>query len=128
MARLYSSTAIKANLRDRILTTHVLQGPVSVMLTSYAAGVMKKEMGMNSYEKDPAVCDHPRGFRNYGAGGVSVKICVQRCGDAQSLITSRKNGGSYTKGDPNFQDTASHATRATRWTDEETQKVAKQLS
>lgn len=44
MARLYSSTAIKANLRDRILTTHVLQGPASVMLTSYAAGVMKKEI------------------------------------------------------------------------------------
>ena len=42
MARLYSSTALKANLRVRILSTHLLQGPASVMLTSFAAGVMKK--------------------------------------------------------------------------------------
>ena len=75
MARLYSSTALRANLRDRILGTHLLSGPASVMLSSYAAGVMKKEMGTDSYEKDPANCDHPRGLRSYGAGGVSVKIC-----------------------------------------------------
>lgn len=72
-------TSMRANLRDKILTTHVLQGPANVMLTSYAAGVMKKEMGTNFYEKDPETCNHPRGFRNYGAGGVSVKIC-DMCG------------------------------------------------
>ena len=115
MARLYSSTAIKANLRDRILTTHVLQGPASVMLTSYAAGVMKKEMGMNSYEKDPAVCDHPRTFRNYGAGGVSVKIC-DVCGFRGVVMPNHSpQAGRMValtpKGDPNFQDASSHATR-----------------
>jgi len=79
MSRLYSSTSMRSNLRDRVLHTHVLQGPANVMLSSYAAGVMKKEMGTNYYEKDPESCDHPKGFRNYGAGGVSVKIC-DTCG------------------------------------------------
>ena len=45
-----------------------------------------------------------------------MKIC-DVCGfrgvvmPMQSLTTSRKNGGFYTKGDPNFQDTSSDATR-----------------
>ncbi|CAE7457471.1 unnamed protein product, partial [Symbiodinium necroappetens] len=75
MVLLYSMTALKGNLKDRILRNYGVPSTATTVLSTVGALAAQTALTNQSYLRKPDQCNHSSGLRAYGGGGTKVRIC-----------------------------------------------------